>query len=372
MRFPPAILVLASLALAQDPPPAKPPEQEPVVVRPERRAPRANDADVGRGLRWLAAHQDKDGASVSEHKSDKVSRVGLTGLSLLTFLAAGSTPTKGTHAKAVAGAVGWLRGQMDKDGLIGTMRGRSFAYEHAIATLALALTVQVEPDEGLRKEVGLAVQWIEKARNPYKVWRYFPRDGDNDTSVTGWMVAALVAARDAGVTVNPEALKYAAAWYDEVTNPGTGQCGYTKRGEGSSRAMGSELQFPAAKTEAMTASALLARLTLGQKVETHPVLSTARDTILAKTPAAEDPQAFDLCYFLYASLAIARLDETSQRTWRQALEPVLLAAMRPEGDDTGPWSTPDPWQDEGGPIYATSLATLTLLTIRGQNRWLAR
>jgi beta-lactamase regulating signal transducer with metallopeptidase domain len=335
-------------------------------------AQRAQDAEVDRGLRWLAARQDKDGAFVTEHESDKRSRVGLTGLSLLTFLAADSTPTKGPHAKAVAGAVGWLRGQIDKDGLIGTMKGRSFAYEHAIATLALALTVQAAPDEELRKDVARATAWIEKARNPYKVWRYYPRDGDNDTSVTGWMVAALVAARDAGVTVDKDALKYAAAWYDEVTNPNTGQCGYTKRGEGSSRSVGSVQKFPAAKTEALTASALLARLNLGQKADTHPIIRRHLDTILARIPKAEDPQTFDLYYFLFASLAIARLDETAHKTWRQALEPVLLAAMRPEGEDVAPWSEVDPWHEEGGPIYATSLATLTLLTIRGQNRWPTR
>jgi hypothetical protein len=363
--------VLAATAPAHDPPTSQKPEPEPAVVRPQGREPRAHDADVERGLRWLAARQDGDGAFVSEHASDKRSRVGLTGLSLLTFLAAGSSPSKGPHAKAIGGAVKWLRGQMDKDGLIGTMAGRSFAYEHAIATLALALTSQVDGDEGLRKDVGRAVAWIEKAQNPYKVWRYYPRDGDNDTSVTGWMVAALVAAREVGIAVNPDSLKYAATWYDEVTDPNTGRCGYTKRGEGSSRPIAGAEKFPASKTEAMTASGLLARLTLGQKADSHPVVSLARDAILAKVPKAEDAQAFDLYYFLFASLAMARLDEASQQTWRQALEPVLRAMMRPEGD-AAPWPDVDPWIEEGGPIYATSLATLTLLTIRGQNRWLAR
>jgi len=335
-------------------------------------AQRAQDAEVDRGLRWLAARQDKDGAFVTEHESDKLNRVGLTGLSLLAFLAAGSTPTKGPHAKAVAGAALWLRGQIGKDGLIGTMAGHSFAYNHAVATLALALSSRVDADEGLRKDVGRAVEWIEKARNPYKVWRYYPRDGDNDTSVTGWMVAALVAARDGGITVNPNSLKSAAVWYDEVTDPNTGKCGYTKRGEGSSRQAGMETKFPTNKTEAMTASVLLGRLSLGQKADTDPIIPRALETILARIPTAEDPQTFDLYYFLFASLAIARLDEASQKTWRQALEPVLLAAMRPEGDEAAPWSGVDPWHEAGGPIYATSLATLTLLTIRGQNRWPTR
>ena len=36
-----------------------------------------------------------------------------------------------------------------------------------------------------------ALDFIALARNPYFAWRYGVKPGDNDTSVTGWMMMAL-------------------------------------------------------------------------------------------------------------------------------------------------------------------------------------
>ena len=49
--------------------------------------------------------------------------------------------------------------------------------------------------------------FILRSRNAYAAWRYdSPGLGDNDSSVTGWMVLALVAARDAGLVIEESAL----------------------------------------------------------------------------------------------------------------------------------------------------------------------
>ena len=37
-----------------------------------------------------------------------------------------------------------------------------------------------------KKPAQNALDFIAMARNPYFAWRYAPRSGDNDTSVTGW------------------------------------------------------------------------------------------------------------------------------------------------------------------------------------------
>ena len=42
--------------------------------------------------------------------------------------------------------------------------------------------------------------------------------GDNDTSVTGWMVFALKSAEEAGLQIDPEAFNGSLSWFDEVTD----------------------------------------------------------------------------------------------------------------------------------------------------------
>ena len=59
----------------------------------------------------------------------------------------------------------------------------------------------------LKKNAQLAINYLERHRNPYGVWRYQPRDGDNDTSVTGWCVLAYKSARDFDLEVNQTALQ---------------------------------------------------------------------------------------------------------------------------------------------------------------------
>ena len=66
-----------------------------------------------------------------------------------------------------------------------------------------------------------ATRWALRARDPYGVWRYeVPSVGDADTSITGWMVFALEAARDAGFEVGREAFAASLDWIDQATDPG--------------------------------------------------------------------------------------------------------------------------------------------------------
>ena len=57
-------------------------------------------------------------------------------------------------------------------------------------------------------------------QNPYKAWRYGKRPGDNDASVTGWMLMALKAAKDAGIPVNDRTMKDGLAFIDSAHRRG--------------------------------------------------------------------------------------------------------------------------------------------------------
>jgi len=329
---------------------------------------------IGIALKWLRDHQDSDGhwscagfmkhcpqGDICDGPGNPINDVGCTGLALLAFLGDGSTMRTGPHKDVVQRAVLWLKDQMDDEGLIGMASGHSFMYNHAIASLAMIEAYGLSEYLTLEPYAQKCVNYIQRARNAYKVWRYFPHDGENDTSVTGWMVFALNSAKEFKLAVDTDALKCAEAWFEEVTDQNTGQCGYTKRGEPSSRMEGREDKFPHEKTEAMTAVGLLCRIFLGQTPKTNPVLSAAASTMLKKKPNWNPTDgSIDMYYWYYASYAMFQMGGHYWTTWRKSLDNALVKSQRRDGHEKGSWDPISAWGDEGGRVYTTALGVLTL------------
>src|SRR5262249_52929890 len=128
-------------------------------------------------------------------------------------------------------------------------------YSQAIATLAIAKALRATGDDSLREPLARAVRFIETCQNPYGAWRYGVRSGDGDTSVTGWMVHALAAARDVGIGIDARILERAQQFIDGVTD-GNGRVGYMHRGGGPVRTEGKQDEFPESETESLTAEGL--------------------------------------------------------------------------------------------------------------------
>jgi hypothetical protein len=332
-------------------------------------APQLRDA-----LQWLARHQDDDGrwsaAEFMKHDlegtpcdgpGNPVNDVGVTGLALLAFLGDGHTLRWGLHRDVVRKGVRWLAEQQGQDGLVGSTTSHEFVYSHAVATLALCEACGLSGGRHYRREAQAAIHWLQRARNPYKVWRYYPRDGDNDTSVTGWCVLALVSAREFGLPIDEDALRCARLWFDEMTDPATGVTGYTRRGEGSSRPAGQTERFPAAKTHALTAVALFCRCFLGDDPASHPVLKASAAALLARPPEW-DPQggAVDFYYWYHASFALFQCGGPAWDAWNRRTVAVLARAQRKNGNSKGSWDPVDAWGAAGGRVYATAIAALTL------------
>ena len=118
-------------------------------------------------------------------------------------------------------------------------------YGHGIATQALCEAAYGSHDPQLRTASQKAVDFIEAARTPYAAWRYeAPPLGENDTSITGWMVLALKAAESAHLEVDPDAFDGARNWLDEATKLASGRVGYDERGTLSSRIAQVNDHFP--------------------------------------------------------------------------------------------------------------------------------
>ncbi len=358
------------------------------------RRPEPMEQALGDALQWLADHQSPQGHwdadafmlydRYPEHApstgvGNPVVDVGLTGLSLLAFLGDGSTTNSGRHREQVARGVDWLRGVQREDGVFGEEVGNPTLYNQAIATLALCEAYRLGGRSiALKRPAERAVSVLVRARNPYAAWRYsLEPNGDSDTSITGWMVFALKSAREGGLAVDKGCFDGAAAWFDSISDPGSGRTGYAWSeggGAGSwpSRPIGKQERFPAEQSESLTAVALLCRIFMTdasdlKRWEDHPRYAELRkqaDLIRAKPPRWDDERGnLDFYYWYYATYALNQWGGTAWKEWEKALGRALLPTQRRSAKPDnfyGSWDPVDAWGEEGGRVYSTALCALML------------
>ena len=337
------------------------------------RGGRGTNQAIDDGLKWLADHQDEDGSWDSDNfmKHDTTGEpcdgaggalhdVGLTGLALLAFLGDGNTLRSGPYRDVVKRGVDWVRKQQRDNGLFGEPSSGEFVYNHAIATLAIVEAVGLSKSKLLRRYAQNALNYLEYHRNPYSVWRYQPRDGDNDTSVTGWCVLAYKSGQDFDFEVNDKALDLAKVWFDSVTD-GSGRVGYQKPGEPSSRRPGEHMvKFPTEKGECMTAVGMLCRIFLGADA-TNKELKQGADLVLKRAPVWDETDgSIDHYYWYYGSYALFQIGGQAWEKWSKQLTKAVVKTQRKDGNFKGSWDPKGAWGDDGGRVYSTAILVLTL------------
>jgi hypothetical protein len=170
---------------------------------------------IDQGLRYLVRLQREDGSwscDVGHKVNDSyvvskpdVPHVGVTGLAILAFLAAGHVPGRGPYGEVVDRAVGFLLANVrEVDGYVSAHESRM--YEHAFATLALAEVYGMSREPELRAKLQKAVEFTFRCQNEIGGWRYQPFTVDADMSVTVCQVVALRAARNVGIKVPQETI----------------------------------------------------------------------------------------------------------------------------------------------------------------------
>jgi len=203
-------------------------------------------------LIWLARHQNQDdswGARGFQDQcritkcsgpGDEQFDVGLTGLALLALTGAGyTTSSKDTYegycfGDVVNKAALYLVNIQLSDGTFGRIKDGKFMYNQALATYALgdiyAFTINTLAGLFFKEPVERAVKYLLETQNPNKSWRYQPKTGQNDTSVTGWVAMALNAAESGNISVPSEAFSGIKSFYDDVTDQTYGKVDYTELG----------------------------------------------------------------------------------------------------------------------------------------------
>jgi hypothetical protein len=335
---------------------------------PDRPGP-ANVA-VEWGLQWLASHQSEDGSwdcddfmvnckkNQCSGKGHPLYDVGVSGLALLAFLGAGHGPDVGSYKDTVKRGLHYLAKAQDPEGCFGGRSTPNFTYGHAIATLAMAEGLGLSGNSIYRRHATRGLQFVQASKNPYRAWRYGVRPGDDDSSVTGWMIMALHSAALAGLQVDPQVLKDARNFLDEVTND-YGRVGYTQRGTGPMRPEGKLEEFPAEHSESLTAVGILSRVFLGEDPKTSEPIRKGAALLAKRLPRWEKPK-LDFYYWYYGSLAAFQVGGETWKAWRPAMESAILAHQRRDGDEKGSWDPEDCWGEEGGRVYSTAVLTLCL------------
>ena len=178
--------------------------------------------------------------------------------------------------------------------------------------------------------------------------------GESDTSITGWMALALVAARDVGIPVEDAALAGAQKRIDEMSDPTTDSIGsLCARSETNIEA------FPHNRTEAITALGIRALIAMNE-LEDRKRLEKHGNLLLKLLPKPGFGGHVDHDYWHHGTAAMYDLGGRHWATWEAALRPILLETQGTSGGSTGSWDPSGAWGYVGGRIYSTCMMLLSL------------
>ncbi len=306
-------------------------------------------------LDWLARNQQPNGSWTGptlkdEEGNESSYTVGLTGLSLLAFLAEGyGLRTGGDYAREVQKGLDFLMAEQRASGRVGSDQG-NYMYNHAIGALALLEAGLATPrDEALRTAASLAVNYTVQAQNETGGWGYTYRSPDNDTSVAGWQILLLRLAFVGGNQGVITSLNQAFGRLQDMTDS-EGKVGYKYR-----------LHFPNGY-QGLTAVGMLSH-----QMATHSpdadLLARQAGVLLESSPIMGLEPAFfmsnDLYFAYFGSLAMHQAGGDAWAKWWSPLRDKLLRTQSHDGS----WPANfDRWHAYGAQVYATALSALILET----------
>jgi hypothetical protein len=315
---------------------------------PLRAAGETEEGDVvramDRALDFLAQRQDEAGA-IHEGKN----KTAMTALALMAFMAAGHLPMDPSpEGVTVRKGLTYVldANRQEKDGYYG--KDGSRMYGHGITTLLLAETLGMAEtaaqDALIRERLEKAVALILRAqqakpasnRAHFGGWRYQPDSKDSDLSVTAWQVLALRAAQNAAIEVPGRAIEDAVR-YIKITCEAVPAFRYQPSGH---------------PTFTSAAYGLLSLQVCGEYEA--PEVSQAAQWLDAQEVHPRQKQFYYGTYY-YAQGMYQRGGELAERAHRRVVA-ALLPLQKPDGG----WDTVGGYENEGGRVYATSMAVLAL------------
>jgi hypothetical protein len=331
----------------------------------------ATESAVEAALRWLARHQEKDGHwDWRKHLPpgggaySEGGQVGVTGLAMLAFLGAGHTGKSGPFRDNVRRAQAWLISKQDaRTGEIKAKKATPHArsYNHPMAALALVEAYGMTKDYALKDPAEKALNFVVAWQNPGAGWRYGPRDGNNDPSVTGWMLMVAKSGKIAGFKVPASVYSGGLSYLNLSTYKKGSKAGKTHYRYGNGSSYG--------RWESMTSVSIFCRLLMGFS-RNEPLLKKQADWLSTAPPDWEksnDHTSHSEYYWYYGTLAMFQMGGKYWKDWNKAMKPTLVNNQRKGGpmngsvqDVDGSWDPYSRWGKYGGRVYTTAINALSL------------
>lgn len=299
---------------------------------------RAGDQlDVPAALKWLAGKQATDGSWGTRDQ------LALTGMAGLALLAGGSTPTRGPHAREIQKAIEFVlacqRRPPYEKAFTHPTSGYSAIHNHGFALLLLtqAYGEGGPQDERMKAAIELGIKatcdaqydsggfgyWLDKNRIPREhsnMWR------EDEASTTISQIQALRGARNAGFTIERNALNRAAAYIAKSQHKETGGFHYSI---GSNPPRVSMIENDDRPTFAITAACTAVLHALG--TYEGPVVERGIAYIEAFIPPSRKKVPFFYYAHYYAAQVMHLVGGPRGERWMKAVKAELTARQGPDG-----------------------------------------
>jgi A-macroglobulin TED domain len=333
---------------------------------PEIISPQVKTA-VDKAVAWLLKQQQPSGY-FSEQKTNQTPRRGdvpshtaaMTALSIMGLASVGHLPGNETpEGKAAERALKFIVDHVepDENGYLGRT-DRSRMYGHGIITLMLTEMLGMSADEATDQKVRsmtekaikliIRAQQVSKSEANRGGWRYEPSSSDSDISVSVWQLMSLRAAKNSGIDVPKEAIDNGIAYIKRSYRAERDSNGQLKQQE----AAFSYEPYGGRQTFSTTSAGLLSLQVAGQY--NIPEVIGSSNWLLKFPPEVNEPWFFYGCYYYAQGMHQRGGDHAA--TARQKTEQMLVGAQTAEGA----WFPRNGNEKSAGPVYATSLALLSL------------
>lgn len=334
---------------------------------------------ISEGLKFLAAHQTADGSWTGyvvprewdqlRTKEHTWGQTGICGLVVLAFLGEGEiwikdpkTQRPSLYAEKVRKGLRYIAQQQDADGRFGAGEGETvhFMYNQGICTLAMCEAAGLSGDEQLREIAQKALNYIVKSQTPEGGWNYRGAvEGDSDTSVTAWVVQALLAGKEAGLKIPDECMNKAAEMYKNATAP-DGRVMYSLKNDDKQ------------DRPSLTGVALMLRQLQGEDPRS-PSIRKLSDKLRDQLPSSkptwgrdwkpnmpknddETRAAYDPYKIYFCTYGMYFIGGKDWENWNEAMKKAVCEMQSADGS----WKCNDVWSTCGGTLYSTALSILTL------------
>lgn len=309
----------------------------------------ATERSVIKALEWLKNNQAGDGSWGGNDKE------AMTGLAVLTFLAHGETPSSEKYGATVEKGIRFLVDIQDKNGggkFAGWNPGEckddgdARSYAHGIATYAIAEAYGLTRIPSLKGSMEAAVDVILNGQQSGGSWDYrYCKGSRRDASVAGWQVQALKAALIAGAE-NPglkDAIHKAAEEMKAHQNAETGMFPYSGADRG--------------KLSITGVSVLCLEVAgYGKDSATKKGLQALREADIDWNK----PMDWAMYSWYYITQAKFHSGGADWNEWNQKFARELTRNQNEDGSWTAPSMPGETGEKNHGPVYATTLAALTL------------